>query len=517
MLLPILVPLLLAVQPPQTAPQSAPQTAPHAASHSVSRNVQHVSPRTRVAHVKAAAPAVLVAALSNIDKLAADLTARLSRVMQGGKWGVLVISLSHGDTLFGRNPDEQLVPASTMKLFTSAVALDRFGPDGRFKTEVLRAGAIGTDGILRGDLVLRGAGDPTLSGKGDDSTGEPPMEALARQVAEAGITRISGSIVGDASAFEDRHVPDGWRTRYLQRSYAARVSALSFNQNRMTVIVRPEGRHTEVSFEPAVSGVPLVNEVRVVRGRGANIDVKQDSSGSIRLTGWIGSSGGSRTRAVMVEHPELFAAGALHAALIARGVAVDGPVRMATAPDDAQPIGALPSPTLERIITQMNGQSNNHFAELLFRDAARAMGVPGSAENANSLLRQFLLEKANVPAATVFAADGSGLSTLDRVTPRAMVQLLEYARRATWGAVLEASLPVAGETETLRRRMRGTLAVGNLHAKTGSTDEVASLGGYVTAKNGEQLAFSFIYNGDNPWGARSAIDGMGATLARFSR
>src|SRR5690606_8969157 len=117
----------------------------------------------------------------------------------------------------------------------------------------------------------------------------------------------------------------------------------------------------------------------------------------------------------------------------------------------------------------------------------------------------------------VYAADGSGLSTLDRVTPRAMVKLLAYANAAPWGSILRESLPVAGRTETLRTRMRRTAAQGNLRAKTGTTNEVTSLGGYVTAENGEKLAFSFIYNGRDLWRAREAIDAMGATLAAFSR
>ena len=498
MLLPILVPLLLAFQAP--------------------RAVMHPVARAKAARSAALTSAIRLAAPSELQKLVIDLSAKLGRAMHSGKWGVLVVSLSHGDTLFGRNADDQLLPASTMKLFTSAVALDRFGPEGRFRTEVLRAGALGADGVLRGDLILKGAGDPTLSGRASDEALEPPMDALARQIAEAGVRRVSGAIVGDASAFEHRYVPDGWSTRYLHASYAARVSALSFNENRITVVVQPAGTRAAVSFEPAGSGVPVSSEVKVVRGsRGGRIGAREDSAGLLHVTGWIGAGSGGRTYTLNVEHPELFAAGALRAALIARGVTVDGGVVAATAPDDAVPIAALSSPTLEKIIGEMNVHSNNHFAELLFRSAARGVGVAGTAENANTLLRRFLYEKANVPTTVVFAADGSGLSTLDRVTPRAMVQLLDFARRAPWGPALEQSLPVAGETETLRRRMRGTLARGNLHAKTGSTSEVASLGGYVTARNGEQLAFSFIYNGQDPWRARSAIDAMGATLARFSR
>jgi D-alanyl-D-alanine carboxypeptidase/D-alanyl-D-alanine-endopeptidase (penicillin-binding protein 4) len=117
----------------------------------------------------------------------------------------------------------------------------------------------------------------------------------------------------------------------------------------------------------------------------------------------------------------------------------------------------------------------------------------------------------------IYAADGSGLSVLDKLTARSMIQLLSYAHRAPWSAQFHASLPVAGESETLRGRMRGTPAQGNLHAKTGTTNTVISLGGYVTARNGEVIAFCFIYNGADRWGARAAMDQMGATLAEFGR
>ena len=482
------------------------------------------SSRVRSAAVKrrkraaAAYSAIRYTKPESTDGLAADLATILGRAQKGAKWGVVVVSLSKGDTLYGSGADERLLPASTMKLFTSAVALERFGASGHFETEVLRAGAVGTDGVLRGDLILRGAGDPTLAGKVSDSSGLSPMAALARQVAAAGITRVSGSVLGDASAFGDGRVPDGWRKRYLHASYAARVSALSFNENRIAMFVRPTGSRAEISFQPAVSGLPLSNELRVTAGsRGGRIGIRQDTSGRIVVSGWIGASSPVRDYQFVVENPEQFAAGALRAALGAEGVTVDGGVRVARAPAGAVRIAGFASPPLEKIITQMNGESNNHFAELLFRNAARSTGVPGSAENANALLGRFLFEKANVAPASVFAADGSGLSTLDRVTPRAMVHLLSYARHATWGTVFESSLPVAGMTETLRHRMRWTPAMGNLHAKTGTTNDVASLGGYVTAKNGEQLAFSFIYNGRDRWRAKEAMDAMGATLASFNR
>lgn len=451
------------------------------------------------------------------NELAGDLSSMLSRV-KSGKFGVIVYSITNGDTLFERNADMQMLPASTMKLFTSSLALDRFGANGKFETVVLRTGSLSSDGTLHGDLVLRGAGDPTLSGKGFELGAEPPMDALARQIAAAGVKHVTGTVVGDATAFLDGHVPDGWRTRYLQASYAARVSALSFNENKITLLIRPSGGHAELSFQPAVSGLPVSNDVKVTASsKGARIGVRQDSTGRLVVSGWIGAQSAQRDYQVMVEGPELLAAAALRAALVAQGITVDGAVRVGPAPTDAVALASFDSPSLEKIVTQMNGESNNHFAELLFRDAASSAGTPGSAENGNILLRRFLYEKAAVAPISVFAADGSGLSTLDRVTPRAMVQLLGYVKKAPWGSVLESSLPVAGETETLKHRMRYTPAMGNLHAKTGTTNDVASLGGYVTAKNGEQLVFSFIYNGKDRWRAKEAMDAMGSTLASFSR
>ncbi|MBI1809022.1 MAG: D-alanyl-D-alanine carboxypeptidase/D-alanyl-D-alanine-endopeptidase [Gemmatimonadetes bacterium] len=516
MLLPLLVAAMLPLNAQAARAQFAELRAPTAAGHPVAKKKRAAARRASAA--PASGGAIRYATPGSRTDLANDLGDMLGKAMRSGNWGVLVVSLTNGDTLFGRNPDAALLPASTMKLFTSAFALDRFGSSGRFETEVLRAGALGTDGVLRGDLVLRGAGDPTLGGKSAENGGEPPMVALARQIAASGVKRVSGGVVGDASAFDDRHVPDGWRKRYLGAAYAARVSALSFNENKITMVVRPDGGHASIGFEPAISGVPLNNEVKVVSGsRGGRIGVRQDSTGRFAVVGWIGAQSAPRDYQYVVEAPELFAAGALRAALAGAGVTVDGPVRLGVAPQGAVRIAAQASPTLDKIVTQMNGESNNHFAELLFRNAARSGGAAGSAESGNVLLHRFLTDKVNVPAEDVFAADGSGLSTLDRVTPRAMVHLLVYAKRTSWGPVFEASLPVAGRTETLKRRMKYTPAMGNLHAKTGTTNDVASLGGYVTAKNGEQLAFSFIYNGRDRWRAKEAMDAMGATLANFSR
>ncbi len=442
------------------------------------------------------------------------LTKLLSRA-GSGNWGVIVVSLSRGDTLFDRNADTGLLPASTMKVFTSAMALDYLGPQHQFETQVLREGAVDSGGVLNGDLILRGAGDPSLGAP----YGADPMRMLAREVVAAGITRITGAVVGDASAFDGRRIPDGWRERYLGATYAARVSALSYNENLVHLTVRPAAGKAQVTLSPTISGLPISSAVTVRPGsKSASIALRQDPvTGAFRISGWVGSNSPARGYTYTVENPELFAAAAFRAALLAEGVAVDGAVReRAVAPNSVR-IAGLPSRTLGDLITQMNGESNNHFAELLFRNVAASTGTIGSADTGNAILHSFLSEKVRTPVSNVFVADGSGLSTLDRVTPRALVGVLDYSSKAPWASVFQASLPIAGRTETLRGRMRGTPAQDRLRAKTGSTGEVTSLGGYVTTTAGEELAFAFIYNGAALARAKQTIDAMGSTLASFVR
>ena len=346
------------------------------------------------------------------------------------------------------------------------------------------------------------------------------MQRLADLVAGAGIKQVSGHLVADASAFDPQRIPEGWRTRYLQQSYAARVSALSLNENVLQVVVRPgkAAKPGVVALEPATD-LPVSSKVRTVDGRGARLVAYTTKDGEIEVRGWIGTRAGERRLELVVEDPTAFTAGAFRRALEARGIKVQGETQYAALAPNAIRIGDLPSAPLGRVLSVMNRESINHFAELIFRDAARhgAADSIGSAENGNALLQRFLLGKVGVDSNAVIAADGSGLSVLDKVTPRALVQLLAYSNRAQWSDAFHASLPVAGETELLRRRMRYTPAQGNLHAKTGTTNTVISLGGYVTAQNGELLAFAFIYNGWDKYTAKSAIDAMGATLAGFVR
>jgi D-alanyl-D-alanine carboxypeptidase/D-alanyl-D-alanine-endopeptidase (penicillin-binding protein 4) len=467
-----------------------------------------------------AAPAVRYSVPRSAADVASTLGGMTART-RGGTWGAMVVSLTRGDTLYAENVGEEMMPASTMKLFTSAIAFERFGPNYQFSTDALRDGTVGPDGTLTGNIYIRGDGDPALSGKFLPGGPSAPMKKLADLVAQQGIKRVTGSVIGDASGFDDQKVPDGWLTRYLQASYAARVSALSLNENLVAVAVTPTspGQAANVSLEPSTSAIPLVANVRTVAGGGARLGFRKLGNGTIQANGSIGARAGTRKYVYIVEDPASFTTGAFRDALVAHGIQVDGGIRLGKTPATATKVAGLLSPPLASMIAAMNRESINHYAELLFRDAARGpkRDLVGSVPTASSVLDQFFASKVGADTTRLVFADGSGLSTLDRVTPRSQVQLLGYAHRSSWGPWLHSSLPVAGDSELLKRRMRNTPAEGNLHAKTGTTNDVIALAGYVTALNGEVLAFSFLYNGRDRWTAKSMIDVMSETLASFGR
>jgi D-alanyl-D-alanine carboxypeptidase/D-alanyl-D-alanine-endopeptidase (penicillin-binding protein 4) len=467
-----------------------------------------------------AAPIVRYTVLRSSADVAATLSG-LTGKTRGGTWGAMVVSLTRGDTLYAENAGEEMQPASTMKLFTSAIAFERFGPNYQFSTDALRDGAVGPDGTISGNIYIRGDGDPALSGKFLTGGPSAPMNRLADMVAQQGIKHVTGAVIGDASAFDDQKIPDGWLTRYLQASYAARVSALSLNENLIAVSVSPTspGQPANVALEPSTSAIPLVANVRTVAGGGARLGFRKLGNGTIQANGSIGSRTGTRKYVYIVEDPAAFTTGAFLNALMARGIKVDGGIRLGKSPASAVRIASLRSPPLASMIAAMNRESINHYAELLFRNAARGpkRDVVGSVQTASSVLDEFFASKVGADTTRLVFADGSGLSILDRVTPRSQVQLLGYAHRSSWGPWLHSSLPVAGDSELLKRRMRNTPAEGNLHAKTGTTNDVIALAGYVTAVNGEVLAFSFLYNGRDRWTAKSMIDVMSESLASFGR
>ncbi|HUR91605.1 MAG TPA: D-alanyl-D-alanine carboxypeptidase/D-alanyl-D-alanine-endopeptidase [Gemmatimonadaceae bacterium] len=456
---------------------------------------------------------------------AAALRQALGTIMtsrtRSGTWSASVVSLTRGDTLYQANAGVPVLPASTMKLLTSAIALERLGPNYRFSTDILRDGDVDANGALNGNIYIRGDGDPAFSRRFHSGTYSEPVDKLARAVAAAGIKRVTGAVIGDATAFDNISYPEGWLDRYRGSSYAARVSALSLAENLLWVTVAPgrSGTPARVTIEPGTTTIAIRGLVRSVAGGGAAVRASYMADGNIFVSGRIGTRSPVRRFGLVVNNPPAFTTGAFHAALRAAGVAVDGGAKLGKTPGSATKVTSLLSPPLEQLVAIMNRESINLFAELLLRNAVRGPSREGqgSARAAESMLRGFFSDKMKTDPSQLTVADGSGLSTLDRVTGNQMAELLGYAHSAPWGPAFHASLPVAGQSELLRRRMRQGQADGNLHAKTGTTNNVLGLAGYVTSDAGEVVAFSFIYNGNDRWNARASIDAMGETIARWIR
>ena len=223
-------------------------TAASAAKKGHPRRRRSAKRRVRRAAAEPAIPRYTAPRTANA--LASDVNVMIGEGARGGHWGVLIVSLTRGDTLYSRNADDMLQPASTMKLMTSALSLERFGPDHQFSTDVFRDGPVGANGTLQGNIYLRGDGDPGFSNRFLRGDPDAPVEMLARFIAGMGVKHIRGDLVADATAFEPRKIPEGWQSRYLGLSYAAPVSALSLNENTVWVVVEPDENGDEQHQRP---------------------------------------------------------------------------------------------------------------------------------------------------------------------------------------------------------------------------------------------------------------------------
>ncbi|HEX6940867.1 MAG TPA: D-alanyl-D-alanine carboxypeptidase/D-alanyl-D-alanine-endopeptidase [Longimicrobiales bacterium] len=482
------------------------------------------------------------ASAATVGPAVAALRADLARLIDGtgwdgARWSVMAVSLDRGDTIFAYQPDMALAPASNMKLFTTAAALYYLGPDFRYGTYLMTEGVV-RGGVLEGDLIVYGTGDPTLSDRFYESK-TAVWEAFADSLAALGIREIRGDVVGDASYFDGDGTGLGWQEDYMNAWYAAPASALSFNENIVTLLIKPgeqAGWRPALQLVPGGEGIAIVNEATTVRGGRTWIDVNRAAyDGPIVIRGRISAGSPGVWRAVPVADPARFAAAVLREVLESRGIVVRGGVRSIHSPDaspltrrtvhapafDRRPplrvLAVHQSPSLLDILTVVNKKSHNLYAEAVLRTVGRVATGAGNVRGGARAVYDLLECELGLDTLALRIFDGSGLSVLNRVSARTVTHLLAYmARSPVWPAYW-ATLPEAGDPHGLRR-MHRTPAAGNLRAKTGTIDHVSALSGYVRAANGERLAFSIISN-DVPstWRAKRVEDAIGVRLARFDR
>jgi D-alanyl-D-alanine carboxypeptidase/D-alanyl-D-alanine-endopeptidase (penicillin-binding protein 4) len=454
------------------------------------------------------------ALVASIDTLLADPR------FEGTSVAVVVREADSGETVYARNPDLRLLPASNAKLFTSAAAADTLGTDFRMVTDVLATGRV-RGGNLRGSLVLRGGGDPTMLAA--------DYAHLAEKVADAGIRRVRGNLLADDSYFDDVPLGDSWAWDDEPFYYAAVTSALTVapdtDYDAGTVIIEAgpstQGAPPTVTMTPRTSVVRIVNTATTgAAGSADTLSIQRDhGSNVVRITGSVPVDGDTIAEWSTVEDPTAYAADVFRRALAAEGVRVQGIIREGTTPADARTVASHASMSLGELLVPFMKLSNNMHAEALVKTMGAETTGDGSWDAGLAVIDEFAATE-GVDDDDLRLVDGSGLSRKDLATGDAITDLLIGVRDESWFDTWYASLPVAGVPErlvggTLRNRMRDTPAAGNVRGKTGSLTGVTALSGYVSDADGRELVFSMISNNylDSP---RSVEDALAVTLASWT-
>ena len=403
-------------------------------------------------------------------------------------WGIVVRDARSGRVVMSRNADKNLLPASTLKLFTTATALDALGPTFRFATRLYHLGPEASGGVLRGDLVIRGSGDPTLGSSGQPDAFQRWAEALAA----TGVRRIEGRLIGDDDRFEDEPYGEGWDVHHIAtESYAPATGGLAWADNLLPVRVEGGGRGPTVTAGP--EGFATIRmDVESRRGRSRLRIERELGTDTYRVHGGV-ASGYRGTLQLPVANPTLYAVSAFAEALRTAGIDVSGARLLDvddldTPPsyDGAEPLLVHVSPTLADIVMRVNQESDNLYAEHLLR----ALTEQGSAEAGAQRVEAFVSE-AGADADGLSIRDGSGLSRKDMVTPDAMAAVLRRMADHPAGGVFRASLPSGGGAgSTLRNRLDGV----PVRAKTGSLEYVRCLAGYVQGPGGTPYVFVLMAN-----------------------
>jgi D-alanyl-D-alanine carboxypeptidase/D-alanyl-D-alanine-endopeptidase (penicillin-binding protein 4) len=463
------------------------------------------------AHARAPADSVPAPLLTIVEE-------KLAEAPAGSRFGLLVTTLD-GEILVAIAPDQRFIPASNTKMFTTAI--------GYAQLPLLQRTAKGTgvqletsaDGVV--DVVLHGRGDPLLSSAADCTI--DCLQTLADAVAKK--TRQVRNIVGDDSWFPDERWSPGMSWNNIVSRYGTGNSALTLDDNELVVKLAPGALGAAPTIQ--TSGYySIENRVTTVAGKEEKIEAdRMPNSSVLRLTGTVGADAAPMTLRYGIDDPAHYAAWRLGELLKTRGVRVDGAIavrhRPLTTADDpkarngapvtlpAEPamLAELPAPSLAENMVRVNKESQNLHSELMLRRIARQAGS-GSIADGQEAVRQ-VMRQAGVAETSYDFSDGSGMSSYNRISPRAAVGLLSWIAHQPWGMAWRGTLPIAGRDGTLQNRFLGTILEGKLFAKTGSLNASRALSGYLTTRSGRTLIFSVLAN-DMPDGtdsqATAAVD-----------
>lgn len=494
-------------------------------------------------------PRVVVTAAKTLPELQAKISEVLAKPeLAPAMVGIKVVSLDSGRVLFEENAAKLLRPASNMKLYTVAAALDRLSPDYRFVTSVHSPSLLDKSGVIHGDVTIYGRGDPSIAARFNNGDYLKPIDELAARIVAAGVKRIEGDIVGDESYFIGPRYGSGWTWEDLTWYYGAEVTPLTVNDNALDLFIKPGpavDQPAVITTGPPDPLLTIINKVTTsAKGVRREIAIHRGlSENTITITGSIPLDDRGYTGGIGISHPALLFVYLLRSSLVQKGVVVKGKSR--TTGEISQPplidispfigtngaslpkheIARLESPPFSVIAAQTLKPSQNLYTELILRTLGTMTPAPATmprlnqtSENLGLEAVKSFLKTAGIRPEALVLDDGSGLSRSDMITAEASVQLLTFMSKHRYAAVFRDALPIAGIDGTLRNRMKGTAAENNVRAKTGSLSSASSLGGYLTTAAGEKLVFSIMVNNyPRDFDPRtSCIDPITVLLASYS-
>ena len=440
-------------------------------------------------------------AQSNLQQAANQLASHAS--FKHGRLAVCVMDVQSGQVIASYNEQQGIVPASSLKLVTTATALSILGKDYKYKTVVEHSGQIDPNGILNGSLYIKGYGDPTLGADFLESASslEETLDLLALAVQRAGITQIRGQIIGDATVYESAANGRTWQWEDMGNYYGAGVWALNFHENLHYLNFQQErslGRRPEIaSVEPDVPGLRFNNELKT--GPANSGDQAYIFGAPYQyeryIRGTIPAGSGLFTIKGSIPNPPLWSAQLLAKRLRSIGIESAGAGSMISAPPSGvrKVLYTHYSPPLYEIVDRANGKSVNLYCEAMLKSIGYTKGKKGSTDAGLKKLQSYWASQ-GVNFSGVQIIDGSGLSEGNRVTASFMAQFLTVmAKKSTFDTFLQ-SIPVAGRSGSMKSRLKGTAAEGRLSAKSGTLEGVRAFAGYARRPNGQLLAYAVIAN-----------------------
>lgn len=433
-----------------------------------------------------------------------------------GRIGIKITSLASGKVVFENDADKYFMPASNMKNFTVATAIEKLSPDYRFATTISTSATPDSSGALKGDLKITGSGDVSMSTSFDPEFPNKIdhykfIDMIVEKIAAAGIKKIEGNIIGDESYFRGFALPDGWEWDDLHTYYGAEVSALPLNDNVIDITVRPgtNGGQCVVSVSPATSLVKFVNKCTTGGGNTVSI-TKAINQNLFEINGSMPAGGKSVVQTLSFSHVAELFADLVKQRLATKGITVTGVAKTVGSKAELMcptcasvmwtNIGKIDSPPLSLIAAKTMKPSQNMYTETLLWTLGEQVGRKNNGSGTSAALgvnvvKQFMRE-IGVPDDGIVQYDGSGLSRHNLITPAAVVTLYEYmAKKSPYSLAWRNSLTIGGVDGTLGRRFKGTRAEANMRGKTGTINQVSALSGYVRTATGEELVVSLVING----------------------